>query len=84
MTKDELRSQLLALDCEIASGPWNEEHMYGAVRHVTRNVDSSAYCNDCPDEEDGREEHKFFSIYDGTNLAKLRNLLPEILKALKS
>lgn len=70
-------AELLAIEKTMEPAPWSTDYLYGAIRHITRNVDSDAFAS-----EDWGKTGNAPGRYDGTPLAKLRNSLPELLDTL--
>lgn len=77
----ELIAKLEALNSSMAAAPWNENAMYEAIRHVQRNTEVMEYAIEYADEDAPKGTP---DRYDGTALAQLRNLLPQIIEALKA
>jgi hypothetical protein len=76
-----LINRLRELDESMTAGPWNEDAVYSAIRHVQRNTDIFEQCIDYA--QDG--EHKGMpGRSDGEPLARLRNLLPDIIAELEA
>lgn len=63
-----------------AKAPWNEDALYAAIRHVHRNTDIME------DTLDGSklDDRGLPGRYDGTPLARLRNILPRVIAALEA
>ena len=77
---DEDLKRLEELDANAAPAPWSVDYMYGAIRHVQRNVDLEAFC----DPSDIKDTEHTPGRYDGTFLGELRNMLPGLLARLKA
>lgn len=76
----DLIEALEMINREMAAGPWNEDAVGAAIRHVQRNTDVMQDTLEYASEGDPRG---LPDRYDGNHLAKLRNLLPEIIEALQ-
>lgn len=74
MLSREERDVIQARADAAAPGPWSEECVYGAIRHVDRNVDHDMYC-----ECGRRPESKMFGRYDGPFIAHSRTDIPALL-----
>lgn len=68
----ELIDALKQIESDMAPAPWSEDAVHAAIRHVQRNTEIM-------DEYEGTPNR-----YDGGSMAKLRNLLPEIIKELEA
>lgn len=76
----DLLKDLKDIESNIASSPWSEHALYSAIRHVERNTDIMS------DAIEAQEEGLPCGTpnkYDGTHLAKLRNLLPAVIAKLE-
>lgn len=76
----QLIAELEELNNTMSAAPWNESAMYDAIRHVQRNTD---VMQDALEYVKEGEPMGLPDRYDGGSLAKLRNLLPAIISALK-
>lgn len=80
---EELIKELRAIEEQFESrAPWSESALYSGIRHVQRNTDifeDALYY-----EEGGGEGIQTPGRYDGTPLAKLRNILPRLISALEA
>jgi hypothetical protein len=72
MTKEQL-DELERLEAEARTAPWNEDWCYGAVRHIHRNVDTTAFYSGEDEDAHG------WGRYDGVFIAKMRNAFPSLL-----
>ena len=72
---DNLIERIEALVPELGNLPLNEGWMYSGIRHVQRNC-YEIECDDGPGGEPDRQA--------GTAIAKLLNMMPEIIAALKA
>lgn len=73
---DEIKLAEIERMTKLLSLPLNSDCVYGAVRHVCRNVDHDAFCF-------VEGEHNSLSRNDGTNIANLVNVIPELLEEIK-
>jgi len=77
----ELVEKLKDLNAKMAPAPWSVAGLYCGIRHVQRNSDAMEDGRDNADDPADRKAN-LPDRYDGEPLAKLRNLLPEIIAAL--
>ena len=71
--------ELKAIEASFESmAPWSENALSAAIRHVQRNTDVMY------DALDGSDEQGLPGRYDGTPLARLRNILPRVIGALEA
>ena len=82
MTRDVLLIELQRIDSAIESAPWSEEALSAGIRHLQRNTDVMSEAQEYAEEPD--KSRNLPSRYDGSDIARLRNLLPAIIDAIKS
>lgn len=75
-----LLQKLEAIELGLADGPWNIDALSAAIRHVQRNTD---VMSDALEDAKEGDPTGLPDRYDGAALAELRNLLPEIIEALR-
>ena len=73
----ELIETLCNINNEIAPAPWDVSALSAGIRHLQRNTEVM-------EESIGDAGTNLPDRYDGWAIAKLRNLLPEIIEALRS
>lgn len=78
----DLIKRLEEIESSLAPAPWSPGALSDGIRHVQRNTDvmedALEYCNP-PENEWGLPNR-----HDGGPLARLRNMLPEIITSLKA
>lgn len=77
MISREQVEELRKLEKSMSVPPWSIDYLYGAIRHIERNVDIGAFVSEGWSEKGGSP-----GKYDGTALAQLRNAIPELLDTL--
>ena len=77
---EKIAERLEQIDKGLSTGPWSKAALYEAIRHVQRNTDVME--NAVEYQEQGLPTG-IPDRYDGEAIAILRNMLPEIIQALK-